>query len=84
MVCGRIDALRKCKEEDIMTVREALKKNLGKWCRVVMEGGFILNEGHATEDWIGQSAPYLDDTVVKMERGRSTTHFKQILVIIIK
>lgn len=67
-----------------MIVRDVLKQNLGKWCKVVVTDGFILGEGYATKDWINDSKPYLDDKVVKMERGRSTAHFRQILIITIE
>lgn len=67
-----------------MTTRDALKQNLNKWCKVVMTDGFILGEGYASESWINESTPYMDDEVVKIERGRSSIHFRQSIVIVIK
>lgn len=67
-----------------MIVRDVLKQNLGKWCKVVTTDGFILAKGYVSETWTAEAKPYLDDEVLKVEKGRSVALFRAEIVITIK
>lgn len=67
-----------------MTARDALKQNLGKWCKIVMSDGYILFNARAAENLIGLPLKHLDDEVLKVEKGRSAAYSRAEVIILIK
>lgn len=67
-----------------MTARDVLKQNLGKWCKVVMSDGLIIFNARVAENLINLPLKYLDEEVLKVEKGRSAAHSRAEIIILIK